>query len=139
MVRGEERVTLKVYLFKPQFVELVARGEKRQTIRPKRKHPTKVGDELSLRTWEGKPYRSKQRILAAAICKETHEFKISVNPNPEGGVRFSFAVDGYPLHNPMRTELAKRDGFKDDVDMLNWFRKFHDLDHLNFEGELITW
>lgn len=131
---------MKVYLFKPRFAPLVEAGTKRTTIRPRRKHPTKVGDLLSLRTWEGKPYRSKQRILREGErCKEVHSFRISVSPNMGGGIHFAFIVDNYPIHNPARTELAQADGFKDDIDMLRWFMEEHDVEHRNFEGELIKW
>jgi uncharacterized protein YqfB (UPF0267 family) len=56
-------------MFQPRFARLVESGAKTQTIRvkSKAKHPRplpKPGDFLSLREWEGKPYRSKQRKLA---------------------------------------------------------------------------
>lgn len=56
-----------VLLFEPRFWESVATGHKVHSIRPKRKRPINVGDALSLRGWEGKPYRSKQRVL----CEES--------------------------------------------------------------------
>lgn len=59
---------MKVLLFQPRFANLVAAGTKRQTIRPTRKIPIVRGDDLSLRQWQGLPYRSKQVELARGLC-----------------------------------------------------------------------
>ncbi len=52
-----------VRLFKPRFAKLVKAGKKLQTIRPLPNRIPRSGDTLSLRTWKGKPYRSKQRLI----------------------------------------------------------------------------
>jgi hypothetical protein len=52
---------MKVLMFQPRFAPLVEAGTKTQTIRPVRRRPIVVGDELSLRAWTGLPYRSPQQ------------------------------------------------------------------------------
>ena len=49
-----------VLMCQAQFAPMVESGDKRRTIRPRRKRPVKMGDHVSLRQWTGKPYRSKQ-------------------------------------------------------------------------------
>lgn len=122
---------MKVYLFQPRFAPLVSNGTKRTTIRPRRKHPTQVGDELSLRAWTGKPYRSKQRMLREGErCKAVHHFRIY------GDSVIVMVLDGRMLEIWETDALAKADGFTGAQDMATWFRKEHDMP---FEGELIAW
>lgn len=130
---------MRVYMFKPRFAPLVEAGTKRQTIRPKRKHPTKVGDVLSLRCWEGKPYRSKQIVLRQGdVCKEVHSVWIGLVENADHLPMVQFRLDGTVLSvaTGESNELAKLDGFSSDVDMFVWFEIEHGLP---FEGELIRW
>ena len=69
-----------VIMFKPQFVPLVENGSKRQTIRPPRKRPIKVGDKLSLRCWEGVAYRSATRTIKETKCTATASIRIYRTP-----------------------------------------------------------
>lgn len=132
---------MKVYLFKPRFAPMVEAGTKRQTIRPKRKHPTKVGDELSLRTWTGKPYRSKQRILRQGErCKEVHSFELRAIQE-SNFLRLQCFLDGvrqetWITGNGDWDKLAHADGFASAGEMIDWFGKEHGFP---FEGELIKW
>lgn len=122
---------MKVYLFQYRFAPLVESGTKRTTIRPRRKHPTKVGDVLSLRAWTGKPYRSKQRILRSGErCKEVHWFRIY------GDSVIAMELDGRMLEIWETDALAKADGFSCAQDMMTWFRNEHGVP---FQGELIKW
>lgn len=111
---------MKVIMFQPRFAPLVASGVKPYTIRKPRKNPIKVGDKLSLRTWTGKPYRSKQKILRDTVC---------VNVEP-------FKMDTHFIWQLGSDDLAKRDGFADAGDMVRWFKDTHGLP---FEGVLIEW
>lgn len=111
-------------MFKQQFAALVESGKKLQTVRPTPKRMPKRGDRISLRCWEGNPYRSKQRILREAIITSVDHCEIT-----ETGV----IVNSYA--EPM-DEFAKKDGFRNFVEMADWFRETHGLP---FEGVLISW
>lgn len=128
---------MKVYMFKPQFAQLVHKRKKRTTIRPKRKHPTKIGDVLSLREWTGKPYRSQQRTLTPnTFCIATHDVSMHEEPFSGGGVYFVFELDGKTQSIPEVEAIAKDDGFKDGFEMWKWFKETHGLP---FRGDLIRW
>lgn len=82
-----------VVLFQRRFAPLVESGAKLQTIRLPRKRTIHAGDTLSLRTWTGAPYRSKQRPLRTATCT-------AVRP---------IVIDSYWNDD----ETARADGFED--------------------------
>lgn len=132
---------MKVLMFKPQFAPLVKAGTKRQTIRPKRKHPIKPDDELSLREWTGKPYRSKQQILRdGVICKNVKDVQIVPRSTPDG-MFVSCFVAGERMESLLGgsgswDRFAEADGFKNAAEMLDWFRSTHGLP---FNGDLIQW
>jgi hypothetical protein len=111
-------------MFKPQFAPLVESGAKCQTVRPTPKRMPKPGDRISLRTWTGKPYRSKQRALREAFIAEVspcaiYESAVYVNGSPE------------PRH-----DFAVADGFADYGELAEWFKTTHELP---FEGVVIKW
>jgi hypothetical protein len=119
-----------VRTFKPQFAPLVERGEKNQTVRPppKRKQDMpQVGQVISLRTWTGRPYFSKQRILRESVITEVSKIKILSNQIQING-RFTIPTE--------REEFAKRDGFANEADLKAWFQEQHGLP---FSGILIRW
>ena len=116
---------MKVLLFQPRFADLVRSGAKTQTIRRDRKHPIKVGDQLSLRRWTGKPYRSKQEVLGAAQCVAEipcliYEYGAMV------GTNLAVNAEGFAL----------KDGFASFEEMREWFDSTHGLP---FSGTLIRW
>ncbi len=122
-----------VILFQDRFARLVERGVKRQTIRPHRKRPIRVGDRLSLRRWSGKAYRSKQVVLREGVCKEVWPINIFDTAPPTVSHR---KKDGY-LYSPYQSHiLARDDGFDDFHQMVVWFRENYGLP---FHGELILW
>src|SRR4051812_24376838 len=99
-----------VLMFQPRFAPLVESGKKRQTIRPTRKRPIKTGDRLSLRTWTGKPYRSKQQYLLTSVVTRTQRIEIWT----EGGI---IAIDGQRLDFDRMLNMAQADGFNDHWEM----------------------
>jgi hypothetical protein len=113
-----------VRLFMPQFAPLVESGEKRQTVRPTPVQMPRVGDTISLRTWTGKPYRSKQRVLRESVI--TRVGRIWINWN--GLV----LIDGSPASD----SFAVDDGFSSWPEMLQWFQREHGLP---FFGIVIYW
>lgn len=123
----------RVYMFQSQFSPLVENGDKRHTIRAHRKRQTQPGDELSLRVWSDKPYRSPQRIIRHAVCSWACEIEIT---------ELSPVILGYcPMYSDIPGGfdpdiLAHRDGFKDWPAMRDWFRNTHGLP---FTGDFIGW
>ena len=113
-----------VRMFKPQFAPLVESGVKRQTVRPYPKRMPKAGDQISLREWTGKPYRSKQRVLREAVITEVSSVDIT-----ETGI----AVNSYA--EPC-DDFAVADGFRDFFELRDWFKATHGLP---FEGVVIKW
>lgn len=114
-----------VRMFKPQFAELVERGEKTQTVRPPPKRLPEPGDRISLRAWIGKPYRSKQRVLREATITKTLPITISA---------LGCTLCGLALHD--EESFARADGFANRLEMLQWFKDTHGLP---FTGVLICW
>ncbi len=110
-------VCMRVILFQDRFAELVRTGEKIQTIRKKAR--CKPGDDLSLRRWTGKPYRSKQETLRNAVCAGVEAVRVTEGPTSKDKELF-----------------AQADGFESLAEMQDWFRKTHGLP---FEGEKIVW
>lgn len=113
-----------VRMFKPQFAGMVEDGDKLQTVRPTPERMPKAGDRISLRTWTGKPYRSKQRILREATITKVARVEIT-----ETGI----AVNS--LAEPC-DDFARADGFLDFFEFADWFRNTHGLP---FEGIVIYW
>ena len=110
-----------VILFQPQFHAAIRSGTKHQTIRLPRKRPIRPGDELSLRAWSGKPYRSKQQELATSVCAKAEHVTID----------FYFDDDAE----------ARHDGFADAEEMREWFMDNHGLPTPTqpFVGTRIVW
>ena len=112
------------YNFMPQFADSVASGQKRCTIRRKRKRPTKAGDILHLFTG----MRTKRcRKLGKTLCLEVQPIEIA---------RQRIVLAGKELNWSGSFILAKADGFR----CLNDFFAFYDkLYGLPFAGVLIEW
>ena len=120
-----------VRMFKPQFAPLVEAGTKRQTVRPTPKRMPFVGQHLSLRTWTGRPYRSKQRVLATARVMDVQPIRIT---DETLGIRITPPVGMHYWPDP--DTFARADGFKDWPELREWFRTTHGLP---FTGILIEW
>lgn len=117
-----------IRLFQPRFADLVETGKKKQTIRAAPKRMPIAGDHISLRTWTGKPYRSKQRILRESEITQVSTVVIL----PEG---YSTQAGTF-TSLAFRNHFARKDGFKNWDDMTNWFQQTHNLP---FTGILIQW
>ena len=116
---------MKVLTFQPRFADMVARGEKCQTIRRARIVPILPTDTVSLRMWTGAPYRSKQRVLGSGMVFEVAPVVID---------ELHSKIDGERIRD--RNRFAQRDGFRDWDELLVWFRETHGLP---FHGTLIRW
>ena len=120
-------------MFQERFAPLVESGQKRQTVRRLGKphhRPPRAGEELSLRTWSGKPYRSKQRILRSPVtCAAVHPIFIGICHGA-----FDVRIDHESV--PDLDAFARADGFTCALEMREWFESTHGLP---FGGRLITW
>jgi hypothetical protein len=87
-------------------------------------HRWKVGDNFSPRVWSGKPYQSKQIIIAPDLeVKKVWDFEIKEN---------SIMVNSF-LYSGAENRIAKNDGLDRD-DFLNWFKY-----PKSFDGQIICW
>jgi len=125
---------MKYITFKPEFAGLVERGEKLQTIRPTRARPFIVGEDVSLRQWSGKAYRSKQITLRTGKIKNVRQVVISRHPS-NGQPRFWLQNVGF-LNSVEINVMARLDGFCCIHAFMNFFETVHELP---FRGQLIQW
>lgn len=83
----------------------------------------KVGMKFSPRVWSGKPYNSKQIIIAPDIeVKKVYDFKVTQD---------SYFLNEKKLSLKELTKVAKNDGL-DVSDFECWFPK-------TFDGQIICW
>lgn len=113
------------YNFKAQFAVLVESGEKRQTVRRKRKRPTRTGDTLFLYTGLR---TAKARLLRKDRCAMVKSIYISRGITVIGGEML--------LSQAEYEAFARADGFATHQDFLMFFQEAYGLP---FEGEVITW
>lgn len=121
----------RVIMFNSQFAHAVESGQKVQTIRSPFRRPIEVGDLLSLRTWTGKAYRSKQRILISdAVCVDVAV--VSITPE-------ALIYKGHILSWQTRfaEKFAQHDGFLDGTGALRNY--LEDTYGLPFAGVCIKW
>lgn len=133
---GAERSGRFVRMFKPRFAGLVAAGVKEQTVRPVPKRMPKAGDEISLRMWTGKPYRSKQRVLAEALITKVETFELWVENPRVPRWNWKFIVGGKELDQDEWARFSRADGFDFTTDLIDWFAENHELP---FTGIVIHW
>lgn len=115
------------YSFKERFVPLIKSGDKRQTIRNKRKGQAKAGDNLYL--FYGMRTKYCYRILDT-ICTGAAEIIITANGKVKVGKKW--------LTQQQREALAKNDGFESFDVMMRWWKQTH-KDKWPFIGDIIYW
>lgn len=113
-------------MLSPSLVDASKLEPKHHTIRAG--HNVKVGDTITFYVWSGKPYRSKQIVIAPPIeVKKVWDFELTFDD--------LIYIDGklyaYSSSEDAIEALAKNDGLSD-VDLLNWFKE-------PFEGQIICW
>lgn len=107
-----------VKLFQPRFAPIVRDGTKLNTIRPEPKRQQdmpRVGDTISLREWQGEPYRSKHRVLRESVIVRVEICDLNYLNAWLNDVR----------QKP--DEFARLDGFTDFRDLVDWFESTHGL------------
>lgn len=85
----------------------------------------KTGDKASLRVWSGKPYNSKQIIIAPDVELGVKDVEIWETGN--------ILIDGEFLKISNYEKFARNDGLSE-CDMNNWFSK-----SLPFSGQILIW
>jgi len=118
-----------VSLYESNPVVLDLFDPKNHTIR--RGKRWKAGDKFSPRVWSGKPYRSKQIIIAPDIeIKRVVDFEMDLN-----GV---YSLDGkYIESEKTYAALAKNDGLTED-DMFQWLMPNYEKP-VEFSGQVLIW
>jgi hypothetical protein len=116
-----------VRMFQPRFAQLVKTGAKLQTIRRVPKHMPKAGDQISLRMWLGKPYRSEQVILHESTITSVREIIIADN---------GWWIDNVKLASIEQMGIAVTDGFSTAAELTDWFDSTYGLP---FTGIVIRW
>ena len=124
-----------VLMVQEQFVPKVLDETKLQTIRGERKRVIKVGDRLDLRTWTGKPYRSKQKKLRVVTVTKTTWIGIRVVPYKDT-VHVWVSLNSESLNAVELHELALADGFESLEAFGYFFLQTHGPE---FTGNLIEW
>lgn len=111
--------------FKKQFSDRVEFGDKKQTIRRKRKRPIKLGDKLYLYTGMR---TSCCRKLRSTRCDDVLPIFIDSNK--------SVILGNKLLTDQEKHDLALDDGFKDFAGLFDFFRSTCGLP---LAGQLIKW
>jgi hypothetical protein len=114
---------MRVILFNEAFAEAVRCGTKVQTIRVRAM--VKTGEQVSLRMWACKAYRSKQVVLREAVVAGVVPVVVEHDL-----VRWN----GVEVRKP--EGLAHADGFSSWADMRDYFEREYGLP---FHGWLIRW
>jgi len=78
------------------------------------------GKDVALFTWEGKPYRSGQKVFCVKRIASVQEINLLVNKHLWLTLIFSLK-DG---RKPDYKVLAKNDGFNDPNDFIRWFENY---------------
>lgn len=105
------------------FMMLDSNLAKHHTIRAG--HRFKVGDKFSPRVWSGKPYNSKQIIIAPDI-EIVKTWGIVINSWKD------IRIDGAPTMFDKNSKLHLNDGLSR-LEFQSWFNK------LPFDGQIICW
>ena len=125
--------------FQKQFAPKVEAGEKTQTVRAKRKHPIKDGDNLMLYTGMRTKYC---RMLGYGVCKDVSEIQIVWNENHSGR---NIIINDKVLNPEEMERFAMADGFGCFEEFFSFFKAQGGfLTHcatgiVTWEGDVISW
>lgn len=127
------------YSFKARFADLVAAGEKLQTIRaPRKSRHARAGDPLSFYTGP----RMQPRLIGRSVCEGAFRVELDLASNRvtvwDDADRIRFCVSDHDRDSRASLDrFAQGDGFANWPDMRDWFRDTHATDVFN--GVLIKW
>lgn len=98
----------------------------------------KVGDKFSPRVWSGKPYNSKQIIIAPDMeIKKAWGFEMI----PADFIdECQYIIDGHLINQATFTEVCKNDGLST-IDFAHWFcgSEMMRTNRKPFSGQIICW
>jgi hypothetical protein len=119
-----------LYNFEERFVPKILSGEKQHTIRGVRKHADRPGKTMHLYT--GLRHKGA-KLLMRVRCDKVEQIEI------KNGAFFdtnhaSVVIDGIELDQSEREALARRDGFDDFEQMMQFWDG-----RLPFVGHIIHW
>jgi len=114
--------------FKKQFAGDVESLLKRQTIRPKRRHPVKPGDRLYFYTGQRTKYCRK---LGEGYCLSVQDILFEMDR-----LYVNIYVNNSKLSMIEAFELAHADGFSSALDFVAFFYNNYGFP---FSGDLIKW
>ncbi len=117
-----------VFMVQEQFVGPIQRGTKYTTVRPVRKRLPQRGAVVTIKRWVGKPYRSKQELVAQGRLVDVSPIRIE-----DDCIRVGETIVA-DYDEPL---FAMADGFEDMEDMRAWFRDQYGP--LPFVGTLYQW
>lgn len=126
------------FTFKPRFVIPIELGDKRQTIRGRRKRNARAGDTLQLFTGP----RMRPRKIGEARCIGAGPISIDLDAQRITYTLEATADDAERTVNVTAPggldNFAQRDGFRDWDDMRTWWRETYP-DVAVFDGWLTLW
>jgi hypothetical protein len=118
-----------LYNFQSRFVPKILAGEKTHTIRAVRANPDKRGNVLHLYT--GLRHKGA-RLLMRVPCVKVQQIAIDSRSGDPAHCRLE--IDGQFLNRSEKELLARRDGFANFAEMLEFWK-----DRLPFRGHIIHW
>ena len=114
-----------LYNFHRRFVPFIKNGTKKHTIRAERCHPDKAGNTLHL--YQGLRTK-KAKLIKRVECVKIEQIYIYRDFQTE------VEIAGVPLTVSEKESLARRDGFKDFAEMMDFW-----CGRLPFHGQIIHW
>jgi hypothetical protein len=86
------------------------------------------GRDVELFTWEGKPYRSKQKVFCVRWIWSVQRVGIWHNKTVDGHkMRPEFYIETGDIRFPLSPSLlAANDGFDDEDEFMDWFYDYPD-------------
>src|SRR5215471_12697887 len=110
-------------------IGLIESGQKRCTIRKRRKSPTGPGVTLRLTgpmfAGRGKMARRPGRLLRTAVCLSVHDIVLTFDPRSFAVFAAETRGPAFEAHPTWVAERARRDGFQDVRPRGLYFVKLH--------------
>lgn len=120
-----------LYNFQKRFVPMILAGEKTHTIRAVRRNPDKPGNTLHLYTG----LRTKSaKLLMRVPCVKVEQIEIAETKGPLRLRFYLVSIDGNGLGADECQQLARRDGFSNFAEMMEFWRG-----RLPFKGHIVHW
>ncbi len=123
------------YSFKPQFVDAIVAGDKRQTIRAPRSRHALVGERIQI--YAGMRTRDCRKLIPDPVCIGVDEVENDPGYPLHHGYGGLLIVNGIELHGGEMDTYAIGDGFSSSAGMMRWWSVNHGPGR--FTGVAIRW